>query len=138
MKVDEKGIISLQVEVGTKHVYIADFGLATTLGKQVLGTNTIRGCVTPGFQHQNNSSMGVSQKNAYALGGLITELFGKQHLWRTLTPHQIMYKVTVEGIHPPTTHLSDEIQSITKLCLSKEENRATVSELLVLFLKLHV
>ena len=81
----------------------------------------------------------VTEKcDVYALGGLITELFGKQHLWPTLTPHQIMYKVTVEGIYPPTAHLSDEIQSITKLCLTKEENRATVSELLVLFLKLHV
>ena len=87
VKVDEKGIISLQVEVGTKHVYIADFGLATTLGKLILGTNTILGCCTPRFQAPEQLIHGsVTEKcGVYALGGLIAELFGEQHLWPTLT-----------------------------------------------------
>ena len=122
----------------TKHVYIADFGLATTLGKRVFGTNTIRGCGTPGFQAPEQLVNGsVTEKcDVYALGGLTAELFGERRLWPTLTLHQIMYKVTVEGSYPSTDHLSDEIQAITKVCFTTEEKRASVLEVFVLFLEL--
>ena len=46
------------------------------------------------------------------MGGSIPELFGEQYLLSTLTPHQIIYKVTVEKTYPPTTHLSDKIQAL--------------------------
>ena len=52
------------------------------------------------------------------------------------TPHQIMYKVTVEGSYPSTDHLSDEMQAITKVCFTTEEKRASVLEVFVLFLEL--
>ena len=47
-----------------------------------------------------------------------TELFGERPLWPTLSVHQIMYKVGVEGLYPPVEHLPVAVKSIVNMCFT--------------------
>ena len=87
---------------------------------------------TPGFQSPEQlNEKGISPKcDVYALGGVVTELFGGTPLWPKLGHVNIMYKVGVQGIFPCTSHLSPPIQQITNMCFVSVEKRANASDIL--------
>ena len=78
---------------------LSDFGLSKvmteTAGKA--GTRTML-AGTPGFQSPEQlqaSSIGI-ECDVYAIGAVMTVMLGEKPLWPSLTPFQIMHKVTIE------------------------------------------
>ena len=120
------------------HVYLADFGLAKVLTESGNTTSATLMGGTPGFQAPEQLKGGqLSPKcDVYALGGVITELFGCVPLWPKMSAYRIMMCVTVEGGFPETKHLPEEIQKVTALCFTTQEKRASVSELLLTMLNM--
>jgi len=57
------------------------------------------------------------------MGGVLAEMFGERPLWEGYTHYQIMYKLTVEGVHPPISHLPSEVQEICKSCFAEKVKR---------------
>lgn len=47
-------------------------------------------------------------------------MFGECPLWEGYTHYQVMYKLTVEGVHPPISHLPSEMQEICKSCFAEK------------------
>ena len=101
------------------HVFLADFGLSKILNDCDLASSTTMRAGTPGFQAPEQlQGKSISSKcDVYALGGVITELFGEVTLWPETPAHQIMFKVAVNGEFPSTQHLAKNTQEITKMCL---------------------
>lgn len=71
-----------------------------------------------------------SKCDVYALGGVITELFGEVTLWPKTPAHQIMFQVAVNGAFPSTQHLAKNIQEITNMCLVGYQARADATQVL--------
>ena len=114
------------------HVFLADFGLSRILSDcNVVGSTTMR-AGTPGFQAPEQlQGKEISPKcDVYALGGVITEVFGEKLLWPKMPAHRIMFRVAVEGVFPPTKHLPETIQEVTSLCFVKSETRADAATVL--------
>ena len=109
----------MQVEDGTFHVYVSDFGLGKVLGEsRALGTAT-KVAGTPGFQAPEKlrgESLSTSA-DVYSLGGVLTELFGGQPLYSKMDAHTIIYQVAVQHIMPPFDHLDTPIKDIVSRCL---------------------
>ncbi len=93
---------------------------------------------TPGFQvPEQLKGEGIGPHcDVYALGGVITELFGEKMLWGKISPHTIMFKVAVERTVPTTTHLSSQVETIARCCLCTQSERKTAIQLLKLILEL--
>jgi len=119
------------VEFPSLHVFVGDFGLATTLATHA-HSMTLRGG-TPGFQAPEQlRGDSISPKcDVYAFGGVLTELFGGKPLWGKLTAHAISFKVGCEGKFPDTDHLPPPIKSITDVCFKPLEARAEMASVLV-------
>ena len=66
------------------------------------------------FRHLSSSP----KCDVYALGGVITELFGCKLLWPNKPAYRIMVCVTVEGEYPPTDHLCKQVRNITVQCFT--------------------
>ena len=128
----------LQVEDGSLHVFVADFGLGRVLGEtRTLGTAT-KVAGTPGFQAPekltgDEISTGV---DVYALGGVLTELFGGQPLYPKMDAHTIMCRVAVQHIMPEYGHLDEPIKHIVSQCLCLKEKRTTSVRVLQMLLDL--
>ena len=120
------------------HVYLADFGLSKILSECDLAGSTTMRAGTPGFQAPEQlQGQSISSKcDVYALGGVITELFGEKALWPKMQAHQIMFQVGVKGAFPLTEHLPEEIQGITNLCFVDYKNRADVAQILSILLNI--
>jgi len=130
----------LQVEDHTLHVFLADFGLGHAItNTQGVGTATMM-AGTPGFQAPEQlKGEGIGVKcDVYALGGVMTELFGRQPLWVNTSIHTIIYKVTVEGVFPPTDHLPQPIGCIVRNCLCSASDRKSTADILCQLINLKV
>ncbi len=114
------------------HIFLADFGLSRILSDcDLVGSTTMR-AGTPGFQAPEQlQGKGISPKSdVYALGGVITEVFGEKVLWPKMPAHRIMFRVAVEGVFPSTKHLPQVIQEVTSLCFIGSEARADAATVL--------
>ena len=113
------------------HVFVADFGLGKVMTTtRVFGTAT-KLAGTPGFQSPEQlmgEAMTIST-DVYALGAILTELFGGKPIWENIS--QLCAKVSVKGIMPKTDHLPPSIQNIVKKCLCLAERRATAASVLL-------
>lgn len=120
------------------HVYLANFGLAKIVTESGATTSTTVLGGTPGFQAPEQLRDGkISPKcDVYALGGVITELFGCKPLWPKMSAFRIMHQLTVEKVYPDTTHLTKEIRKVTAMCFTTLEKRANTSELLLMMLNM--
>ena len=122
----------VQVEDHTLHVFLADFGLGKIMTTtRIFGTATMS-AGTPGFQSPEQlkgEGLGTSS-DVYAMGGVLTELFGENPLWGSLACHAIMFKVGVEGAMPSTSHLLPEIKNIVERCLCPAMRRESSSTIL--------
>jgi len=71
---------------------------------------------TPGFQLPEQLALKLEnidrRADVFSLGGVSAEMFGERPLWEGYTHYQIMYKLTVEGVHRPISHLPSEVQEI--------------------------
>lgn len=95
---------------------------------RAIGTATLS-AGTPGFQSPEQlkaEGVGVAS-DVFALGGVITELFGGKPLWGSLTSHAIMFKIAVEGKMPDVAHLPTPIRDIVELCLCPISVRKDIS-----------
>ena len=119
-------------------MYLADFGLAKVLTESGTTTSSTRMAGTPGFQAPEQLQGGkLSPKcDVYALGGVITELFGCKPLWPKMSAYRIMVRVTVKGGYPATNHLPEMIQKVTALCFTTHDERAEVAQVLKLMLEM--
>lgn len=120
------------------HVYLGDFGLSKLFSQsQLIGTATMR-CGTPGFQAPEQlQRKNISTKcDIYALGGVLTELYGERPLWPDTLPHQIMFSVVVQGVFPHTDHLPNNVKRITDFCFTEEEKRCDAPYILFHLLSL--
>ena len=119
-------------------MYLADFGLAKVITESGATTSSTLVGGTPGFQAPEQLKGGkVSAKcDVYALGGVLTELFGQQPLWPKMSAYRIMVCVTVEGGFPETSHLPESIQKLTALCFTTPEKRTSASDLLLMLLNM--
>ena len=130
----------LQVENGTRHTFLADFGLAKFVSQtHVFSTRTMK-AGTPGFQapeQLKQHTLSVSC-DMYAFGGVVIELFGENPVWPLGLSHfQIMYKVSIEQVMPSTSHLDGAIQAICSQCLTADSIvRATALQILQMLLSL--
>ena len=116
-------MIMFQVEESTMHAFIADFGLSKILNDcNVAGSTTMK-AGTPGFQAPEQlQGKGISPKcDVYALGGVITELYGEAPLWPKMSHHAIMFNVGIQGNFPCTSHLPLKMQTCALLQLIKEQ-----------------
>ena len=66
----------------------------------------------------------------YALGAILTELFGGKLLWENVSSYAIMCQVSVKGKMLKIEHLPSPVQIIVKKCLCPVENRATAAAIL--------
>ena len=112
-------------------MYLANFGLAKVITESGATTSSTLVGGTPGFQATEQLKGGkVSAKcDVYALGDVLTELFGQQPLWPKMSAYRIMVCVTVEGGFPETNHLLESIQKLTALCFTTPEKRTSASDL---------
>ena len=104
---------------------------------RAFGTATMR-AGTPGFQSPEQlkgEGLGISC-DVFAMGGVLTELFGGQPLWGNMSSHTIMFKVGVEGVMLDTTHLPSAIQAIAQCCLCPAANRASARAVLLMLCEL--
>ena len=87
---------------------------------------------TPGFQAPEQlRGEGIGVKcDVYALGGVMTELFGRQPLWVNASIHTIIYKVT--------NHLPQPIRCIARNCLCSASDRKSTADILCQLIKLKV
>lgn len=95
---------------------------------------------TPSFQppEQLRGESVTEKCDVYALGGVITELFGERPLWPSLSIHQVMYKVGVEGLYPPVEHLPAAVKTAVEMCFTSAELRASAAQVLCQFLDLKI
>ena len=105
---------SVQVEDGSLHVFVADFGLGKVLREsRSLGTAT-KVAGTPGFQAPEKlcGEKLTTSVDVYSFGGVLTELFGGRPLYTSMDAHTIMCRVVVQKIMPEYSHLPESIQKI--------------------------
>ena len=120
------------MEDHTLHVFIADFGLGKVMtATRVFGTAT-KLAGTPGFQspEQLKGENVTVSTDIYALGAILTELFGGKPLWENVSRYAIMCQVSVKGKMPKIDHLPSSVQTIVKRYLCPVENRATAAAIL--------
>ena len=116
----------------TKRAYVGDFGLSQVLSAtHAYGSTTMR-AGTPGFQapKQLRGEQLDEGCDVYAFGGILTELFGEKALWKNLSPHQIMFKLTVENTFPVIDHLPLSVQQIVKHCFTIRSQRESATGIL--------
>ena len=129
---------SVQVEDGSLHVFVADFGLGKVLREsRSLGTAT-KVAGTPGFQAPEKlcGEKLTTSVDVYSFGGVLTELFGGRPLYTSMDAHTIMCRVVVQKIMPEYSHLPESIQKIVSRCLCPAEERAASLEILDMLLDL--
>ena len=86
---------------------------------------------TPAFQppEQIKGELLGPGSDVYALGCIITEIFGNKPVWAGVAPHTIILKVTT-GNYPSVAHLPQSIKEITDLCFVEANSRATAATIL--------
>ena len=120
-------------------MYLGDFGLGKMMtGTWVFGHSTMQ-AGTPGFQSpQQLRGEDLSPScDVYALGALLTELFGAKPIWDKLTNHTIIYNVAHLGELPRFDHIPPDVQAIVKLCLCPASTRAGAATVLGMVCELH-
>ena len=112
---------------------LSDFGLSKvmteTSGKA--GTRTML-AGTLGFQSPEQlqaSSIGV-ECDVYAIGAVMVVMFGEKPLWPSLTPFQIMHKVTIEKEMPSVAGIEPKIGEVCSKCFLTIERRPTIQVVL--------
>ena len=123
---------SLQVEDGTRHVFVADFGLGKFLGETRSLCTATKLAGTPGFQapEKLRGETLTTGVDVYAFGGVLTEPFGARPLYPKMDAHAIMYQVVIEKIMPKYDDLPDPVQTIVRKCLCPAEERANMVHIL--------
>ena len=77
--------------------------------------------------------------DVYALGRLITELYGERLLWPSMSVHQVMFKVGVDRVFPTVAHLPVAVRDIVNtMCFIAADMRASVNQILCAFLDLQI
>ena len=102
---------------------------------RTIGTATLS-AGTPGFQSPEQlkaEGVGIAS-DVFALGGVLTELFGGNPLWGSLTSHAIMFKIAVEGKMPNVSHLPTPIRHVVEHCLCPIDVRKDIAVILQMFL----
>lgn len=128
--------LNIQVETGTYHVYLADFGVAKVLTRGTIATSktnsSAKSIGTPGFQPPEQLEAGVITEIAdvYALGCVFIELFSSKKIWEGLSALQIMVKVVVERQLPTYSEVPDNIKPVCCMCLQEKSSRASASKVL--------
>ena len=111
------------VEDHTLQVFIADFGLGRVMTMtRMFGTAT-KLAGTPGFQspEQLRGDDVTCSADIYALGAILTKLFGGKPIWGNLSSYAIMCKVSVKGAMPKIDHSPLSIKKIVNMCLCEAE-----------------
>ena len=111
-------------------MYLADFGLGKIISTLGAGRTTMQ-MGTPAFQppEQLKGELCGVGSDVYALGCIITEVFGGKAIWSGMAPHTIILKVA-GGSFPDIGHLSPKVQGIVKLCFLTANKRASATEVL--------
>ena len=94
---------------------------------------------TPAFQppEQLKGEMCGEGSDVYALGCIMTELFGEKAVWSNMSPHTIILKVA-GGDFPATDHLPPAIKGIVELCFVVASERVAAVVILKEICKLCV
>ena len=82
---------------------------------------------SPGYQapeQLQNKGLGLPS-DIYAL-----VFFGERQVWTSLSPFQIMYKVTIEQKMPDIAHLPPSVQEVCKMCFSEVSLRPPANRVL--------
>jgi len=119
-------------------VYLCDFGLGKVLGSsRKFGATTLQ-AGTPGFQSPEQlmgKEVGTAS-DVYALGAVLTELFGSKSIWGNQAPFSIMYTVANEGKFPEYGHLPQGLQQVVKVCFCPATMCASAATVLCMLLHL--
>ena len=120
----------MQVEKNTYHVYLADFGLSKIISTLGAGRTTMR-AGTPAFQppEQIKGELCGVGSDVYALGCIITEVFGGRAVWDNMGAHTIILKVA-GGDFPDIHHLPVNISKIVKMCFVPADDRVSAVDIL--------
>ena len=65
-----------------------------------------------------------------AIGGVIVVTFTGKPLWPSLTPFQIMCKVTVENAKPSTAELPNSVVTLCNSCFNEVRERPLIEKVL--------
>lgn len=120
-----RSFLSIQVESGSLHVYLADFGLTRVIVEtKIVGTATCQQG-TPGFQppEQLTAKGFDTRADVYAFAGVLVELFGEKTLWEGLLPFQIICKVVTSSEVPPYSHIDPRLQALVQQCFKPHKER---------------
>lgn len=123
--------VVMQVETGTYHTSIADFGLSKVIPTMGAGRSTIQ-AGTPAFQppEQLKGELCGEGSDIYAFGCIITEIFGERAVWPDMSPHTIIFKVA-GGSFPSVDHLPVRIRELVReLCFVPVDTRASATKIL--------
>ena len=119
----------MQVESGSLHVYLADFGLTRVIVEtKIVGTVTCQQG-TPGFQppEQLTAKGFDTSADVYAFAGVLVELFGEKPLWEGLLPFQIICKVVTSSEVPPYNHIDHHLHALVQQCFKPHKERVNMA-----------
>ncbi len=111
-------------------MYVGDFGLAKIKAGTRRTTQSKAG--TPGFQapEQLRGEDIGPHCDVYAFGCITYELFSERPIWDGLSTHAIMFRVAVQGEHPPIIHVHSKVRPVLSNCFAEAINRGTAIDLL--------
>ena len=119
----------MQIEDGTFHAYLADFGIAQILSAtKAIGTGTLQQG-TPAYQSPEHirADHGITTAtDVYSFGVLLLELFGEKPAWDNKNPVQISYRVAHLNEYPATDHLDSSIKDLCAMCFKPKETRESI------------
>lgn len=120
-----------QVDTLSLHVTLCDFGLSKVMTDTAhVGTRTML-AGSPGFQPPEQLMAIGIHCDVYALGAVMLVAFTEKPLWPSMSPFQIMFKVTVQNEKPDTSSLSPaRLQTLCSDCFNSMESRPSVVAIL--------
>lgn len=75
------------------------------------------------------SALGI-ECDVYAVGAVLVVMFSEQPLWPSLTPFQIMHKVTIQKERPSVLGLEPNIGQVCTKCFQTIETRPSMKVVL--------
>ena len=108
-------------------------------GTRVFGNTTMQ-AGTPGFQSPEQlwGEYLTTSRDVYALGAVMTDVFGQKPISEKLSAHNILYNVAHLEKMLKCDHLPPDMERIVNTCLCPASTRATSATILGMLCELSI